>query len=302
MMSIHNVLCPVDFSECSRHALHHAVAIAKWYRAAIRVLHVYYVVPVATTVEMVPAMPLTFEARQELLAAMQQFAESESAGTVPATFEVAQGSPAGEIVASARATGADLIVVGTHGRSGFERFILGSVTERLLRLAPCPVLTVPKRSSDAVPVPPLFKRILCAIDFSPCSIRALEYATSLAQEADACLTVLHVFELQGAMPKNWRDTLTPASLRRELLAIETERRERLSRAVPESVSQYCSVETMMTSGTPYREILRLASERQAELMVIGVHGRNPLDLAVFGSTTNHVVRQATCPVLTIRGE
>jgi nucleotide-binding universal stress UspA family protein len=88
---------------------------------------------------------------------------------------------------------ADLLVMGTHGRSGFEQLLLGSVTEKVLRKASCPVLTVPRRHPDAVPeTPVLFKEILCPVDFSDCSMRALNHAMSLAQEADAHLTVLHV--------------------------------------------------------------------------------------------------------------
>jgi nucleotide-binding universal stress UspA family protein len=131
-------------------------------------------------------------------------------------------------------------------------------------------------------------------------MRALKYATSLAQEADGCLTVAHVFELEGSMPENWRATLTPQSIRHELIALENERREKLAHAVPESVSTYCQVETVMSSGTPYREILRLADEKKSDLIVIGIQGRSAADLMFFGSTANHVVRQATCPVLTVR--
>jgi universal stress protein A len=162
------------------------------------------------------------------------------------------------------------------------------------------VLTVPRQAPDVSPVPPLFKRILCPIDFSDCSMRALKYASSLAQEADACLTVAHVFELEGTLPQNWRDTLTPKSIREELIKLEDERREKLAHAVPEQVNTYCKVERVLASGTPSRAILRLADEHQAELIVIGVHGRSAIDMTVFGSTTNRVVREARCPVLTVR--
>jgi len=149
-------------------------------------------------------------------------------------------------------------------------------------------------------VAPVFKRILCAVDFSDCSMRALDFALSLAQETDARLTVLHVFDLEGAMSEHWRDRLTPPSLRKELETLEGERRERLARALPEGVGTYCDIETVMTGGTPYREILRLADDKQSELIVMGVHGRHAADIWFFGSTTNNVVRQAPCPVLTIR--
>ena len=149
-------------------------------------------------------------------------------------------------------------------------------------------------------VRPLFKRILCPVDLSDCSMRALDYAISMAQEADACLTVLHVLDLEGAMSEQWRDRLTPPALRKELETLENERRDRLARAIPATVSSFCDVETVIASGTPYREVLRVAGEKHSELIVMGVHGRHAADLLFFGSTTNHVVRQAPCPVLTIR--
>jgi nucleotide-binding universal stress UspA family protein len=200
---------------------------------------------------------------------------------------------------------ADLLTIGTHGRSGFDRFVLGSVAEKVLRKASCPVLTVPRQAPDAVPVAPVvFKRILCPIDFSDSSMHALNYAMSLAQEADASLTVLHVmvYDLEIEAPEMYETVLADRRLsvtdyRRRC---EEHSRERLRAAVPETVGAYCTVEVLLASGKPYREILRVAAEQQTDLIVMGVQGRGAADLMVFGSTTQHVVRQATCPVLTIR--
>lgn len=299
MIEIKRILCPVDFSEFSQQAVDHAVAIAGWYNATVTLLHVRALVPIAPAVtEMLPPMTLTADDREELRTALTRFVPAGT--TVPFERDVVEGHAATEIVAHANATRSDLLVLGTHGRSGFERLLLGSVTERVLRKAPCPVLSVPRPADGATPVAPVFKRILCAVDFSDCSLRALDYALSLAQEADARLTVLHVFDLEGAMSEHWRDRLTPPSLRKELETLEDERRERLSRAVPQDAGTYCDIEAVMTGGTPYREILRLAGEKQSELIVMGVHGRHVADILFFGSTTNNVVRQAPCPVLTIR--
>ena len=219
---------------------------------------------------------------------------------------IREGDPVSEILSQATDMKADLLVMGTHGRSGFERLLLGSVTEKILRKASCPVLTVPRRHPDAVPATPvLFKQILCPVDFSDCSIQALNYAMSLAQEADGHLTVLHVMgddlevspDAYGAIIMNDLESLADFRRRRE-----DDARRRLSEAVPEAVATYCSVETMVSSGgKPSREILRIAAERQTDLIVIGVQGRGAADLIFFGSTTNHVVREATCPVLTVRG-
>jgi universal stress protein A len=149
----------------------------------------------------------------------------------------------------------------------------------------------------------LFKRILCPVDFSDCSMIALKYAISLAQEADAHLTVVHVMTYETELTPEMRDSLTAyghvplADFRR---AYEKDCRQQLEAAIPDSVREYRTVETMLTGGTPYREILRVAAEQQADLIVIGVQGRGAADLMLFGSTTQHVVRHATCPVLTLR--
>jgi nucleotide-binding universal stress UspA family protein len=218
-------------------------------------------------------------------------------------MEICEGSTVAEILARASAMPSDLIVMGTHGRSGFERLVLGSVTEKVLRKAACPVLSVPRHVKDAVPLPPvLFKNILCAIDFSDCSTNALNYAMSLAQEADARLTVLHVLALLPELPYSSPEAVRawPTHVTEYIAEAEQDCRNRLKAAVPEEVKAYCAVETVLANGTPYREILRVAAEQRSDLIVVGIHGRSATDLLFFGSTAQHVVRQATCPVLTLR--
>ena len=306
MMRIGRILCPIDFSDFSRRALDHAVTIARWYESTITLLHVCSIVPPAAHAPgsgAVPSARLTPEDREALLASMRRFAEGEVGANVAMEFEIAEGPAAGVIVAKTNAMPVDLLVLGTHGRSGFERLVLGSVTEKVLRKAACPVLSVPRNAPDAVPIPTaLFKRILCAVDFSDCSMRALDYALSLAQEADAHLTVIHVTEVPTDVPREVHENVPSWTRRfREYAAqIEQDRRARLADAIPEPVRAYCTVETVFASGTPYREILRVASEEASDLIVIGVRGSGAADRFFFGSTAHHVVRQATCPVLTLR--
>lgn len=308
MIEIRRILCPVDFSDFSRRALDHAVAVARWYEATVTLLNVCSAVPVvayAPGTLPVPPVVLSDEDRQDIRTLLEEFAASETGLNVPLEFEVREGNVAQEVLAAANAIPADLIVLGTHGRSGFERLMLGSVTEKVLRKATCPVLTVPRNTPEAVPASPvLFRRILCAVDFSPCSIHALEYALSLAQEADAHLTVAHVVEVPPRVPPEGRDTpLTPPrSLREYIASAEQDRRSRLEKLIPDDVRSYCSVETILASGKPDRELLRIAAQQQTELIVVGVHGRTAADLFFFGSTAQHVVREATCPVLTLRHE
>jgi nucleotide-binding universal stress UspA family protein len=305
MIDIQRILCPVDFSDFSRRALDHAVVLAHWYHAKVTLLHVKELVPLAAYAPgsgVVPSAMLTPEERQSIIDEMKGLARSEAGASVAVDCEIAEGRTADAIVAQAADLRSDLIVMGTHGRSGFERLVLGSVAEKVLRKATCPVLTVPKAVGDVVPASPLFKDIVCAIDFSECSMRALEYACSLAQEADAHLTVLHVVEVPSNLDPDVHETTLagPPSLAAYIAAVGDERRARLKDAVPERVKGYCTVDTQLSSGSPYREILRVASERSSDLVVIGIHGRHPADLLFFGSTAQHVVRRAACPVLTIR--
>jgi nucleotide-binding universal stress UspA family protein len=206
---------------------------------------------------------------------------------------VESGPPADRILASAAALPADLVVIGTHGAGGFEHLLLGSVAEKVLRKAACPVLTVPHHARITSRLP--FKRLLCPIDFSESSLAALEFALSLAQEGDAELTILHVFDA-GEEPLTDRPLNVP-EFRRQL---EHDLSEKLEGLVPDSVRSWCRPLTRTARGKPYREILGIATEESCDLIVMGVHGRNALDLMLFGSTTNQVVRRATCPVLTLR--
>jgi nucleotide-binding universal stress UspA family protein len=305
MIEIRRILCPIDFSEHSRRALDHAVAIARWYEAAVTVLHVFSPVTVAA----VGAAPVVFEPlvlapvdRDRLLADTRAFAAAESAPGVAIEAVIREGSTATEILEQAASMRADLLVIGTHGRSGFDRLLVGSVAEKVLRKASCPVLTVPKGLPDAVPSGPvLYKRILCPVDFSDSSLHALKYATSMAQEADGQLTVLHVVAHEFENAADMASMVSDAGI--TIGSFVKQREEALRRRLQEAVAtapEFCSVESLITHGKPWREVLRIAAERQSDLIVMGVQGRGAADLLFFGSTTQHVVREASCPVLTLR--
>jgi nucleotide-binding universal stress UspA family protein len=197
---------------------------------------------------------------------------------------------------------ADLIVIGTHGTSGFEHLLLGSVTEKVLRKATCPVLTVPPRAQVISRLP--FERLLCAVDFSDSSITALQAGFSLGEESSAVLTILHVLEWPwGEPPPPRLEDLPPeqgAALAEYRRYCEKSAMTRLESLVPGSARASHPTVTRLRSGKPYVQILDVAAEERSDLIIIGVRGRRPLDVSLFGSTTNQVVRQARCPVLTLR--
>jgi nucleotide-binding universal stress UspA family protein len=302
MIAIRRILCPVDFSDHSRRALDHAIAIARWYKATVTVLHVFSPAPVAA----MGAGPMVFEPivltavdRDQLLADVTAFAQAESAPGITMDAVVREGNTAGEVLEQAASMKTDLLVVGTHGRSGFERLLLGSVAEKVLRKASCPVMTVPKGLPDAVPAGPvLYRRILCPVDFSESSLDALKYATSLTQEADGQLLVLHVVahEFEYTPGIEYDPGMTLGNLRKEREdAIQGQLQEIVARA-----PEFCRVESLIAHGKPWCEVLRVAEEKHSDLIVMGVQGRGAADLLFFGSTTQHVVREAACPVLTLR--
>jgi nucleotide-binding universal stress UspA family protein len=297
MIEIRKILCPTDFSEFSRHALDLALALAKWYQAEVTVVHVLPRIAADYTYLPEPVV-ITPVSRERALEELGRFVHESRRVGVTTEVALEEGDTVRALLALAKKLPADLLVMGTHGRGGFERFVLGSVTEKVLRQAPCPVLTLPKAVAGAVAhEPALFKKILCPVDFSSFSLKSLEFALSLAEEADAHLTLLHVLEFVPDVDP--RESLAHA-VHEYRARLETEARERLRATVPNEVREWCEPEELVEVGRPASEILRVAEEQGTELIVIGVQGRSALDLAVFGSTTHQVVRGAKCPVLTIR--
>lgn len=298
MIEIRRILCPIDFSETSRHALEHAMAMAGWYDSQITALHVIHV-------PLFPQPPILFAegANNELRSAQERQSREEElrawlepahrAG-VKTDVIVDEGDTATRIVEHANSPQIDLVVMGTHGLSGFERFILGSVAERVLRKASCPVMTVPPASQTTAKVP--YTRLLCPVDFSDSSLAALRFAFSVAEEADANLTILHVF----GWPADEELLVQPFEVPEFRRLVEKEARDRLDALVTADVRVWCKPSTAVAYGKPYRRILEVAESEGTDLIVIGVRGRNPLDMTLFGSTTNHVVRRAPCPVLTLK--
>lgn len=308
MAEFRRILCPVDFSDFSRHALEHALRIASWFGATVTVFHVYPAGPPTVIFSGLPVIPgdalpplpgLSLGTREDTIAALTRFAESVAVAGVQVRVDARAGSAVRGILDEAQSLQADLIVLGTHGRSGPDRWVLGSVAEKVLRKSSCPVLTVPPPvSQPAQEALAIFKRILCPVDFSDASLKAIERSLSLAKEADADLLLLHVIE---EMPDMTHWSQPNAIIVEYLRDRQQQALAQMRSAVPQAAHAWCHPEALLATGRPYQEILRIARERDTHLIVMGVHGRNPVDLMFFGSTTSHVVRAATCPVLTVRG-
>jgi nucleotide-binding universal stress UspA family protein len=296
-LEIHRILCPTDFSDSSRHALEHAIVVARWYGAHITVLHVGHPMVVLGGFAPVPAAAAGIvdgPNRGRLEEQVRAWLAPEIAAGLAADVIAVEGDPGRRILEHARSLPADLIVIGTHGRGGLERLVLGSIAERVLRRAHCPVMTVPPRAAAVGTLP--FRHLLCPVDFSESSIAALQFALSLAQESNARLTLLHVLEWPSD-EASARRVLETSQFHRQW---ESDARRKLADLIPADVRDWCAPESMLAFGKAHQQILRFAASDHVDLIVMGLRGRNPIDLVMFGSTTNHVVRDAACAVLTLR--
>jgi nucleotide-binding universal stress UspA family protein len=287
MVTFTHVLYPTDLSDASLPAFRYAVALARWYGAQLTVLHVVpNFDPADPDVQDLPA--------EAVRAQMARLLPADLTEGVAVTFAVREGGTATSIVEQAVETRADLIVIGTHGRSGFNRLLMGSIAEKVLRHAPCPVLTIPSAASSTEE--PSFRRVLCPVDFSPASEQAVGFALDLARQAAGTVTLLNVVEwLAEEQPVADADFDVTAI--REQMARKA--RERLQALVSGESRTECEIEETVTFGRAHREVVRLAAEQQDDLIVMGAQGRGGVGLALFGSTTQQVVRSAACPVLVV---
>jgi nucleotide-binding universal stress UspA family protein len=213
------------------------------------------------------------EALGEAERSLRAFVDStlgESAGNVET--RLVEALPADGIRELAASTGADLIVMGTHGRSGFNRWMLGSVTERVLRESPMPLLTV--RAAPRGPV----RRILSPIDGTEASRNAFRLAAGLGACFNAEITAVYVHE--GGSAQSAPD---------------------LCKWIPAEAQQRCNIRELVRHGDPAEEIVALASEEAFDLLVIGAPHQRFFEGLVLGTTTLRAVRHAPCPVLTVSG-
>ena len=204
------------------------------------------------------------------------------------------------MITAARAEDSDLIVVGTRGKTGLAHVLLGSTAERVVRGAPCPVLTVRMEPADAEQdegapsMPVTLERILVPVDFSDCSLDALEYAVVVAQQAEASLMLLHVLE---PVSYGLDFTLDHSRTGKQGRETWTKRLEELTSAL---MAAHVPVESRLRGGLPADSILDSAQTLPCDLIVMGTHGRRGISHALSGSVAEAVLRKALCPVLTVR--
>jgi nucleotide-binding universal stress UspA family protein len=254
----------------------HALALSRAMGGTLGVLHVADTFPGGRTES---------DARSEV----DEFLAEAGAGGIQT--RVVSGDPKDEIVRAAAESPTDYVVMGTHGRGGFERFVLGSVTEHVLRKAPCPVLAVPPGDRHAAP-DGTFPSVVCAVDFSDASRRALDHAERLVAPGGRLLLVHAITWPYGAKPG------LPPQIELLRQSLESDAADQL-RTLSEGRRADLRIGSHVGSDKAYADILRHARAVSADLIVMGLHSHGTSDLALLGSTTRRVLHDAPCPVLTV---
>jgi len=290
-VALKNILFLTDFSEPSQTALPFALALAREYGAVIHALHILLPEPYSYATPETTAAAL--DAQEDTAREEMQRVDAELSG-LPHQVTLVRGVSVWEQVEQAiRDTDADVIVLGTHGRTGAQRLLLGSVAEEIFRHSEVPVMTIGPGVRKGMHSGARFRRVLFPTDFSAESLAGAPYAISLAQENEARLTLLHV------VPAPKRESETALAAAAVSVAMH-----RLHDMVPPEAELWCRPETVVEFGEAAEQILRTAVARDADLIVLGVRSAkgHETGAAHFGRAIAHtVVAAASCPVLTVRG-
>jgi nucleotide-binding universal stress UspA family protein len=288
-IEVKNVLYLTDFSAQSDEALSFAKAFGRTYGSQIYAVHV--LMPDLLTYMSLDSIAAAIELQKEFALGQMQRLEPQLRG-LPHKVIVEQGR---EIWATLepmlKERAIDLIVLGTHGRTGLQKLLLGSTAEKVFRRSQVPVMTIGPLADIGGHNDARFDGVVFATDFSAESLAAAPFAVSIAQENDAQLILLHVMEEPEQRKGSKRQTLSVAEAMHQLYEL-----------VPPEAELWCRPETAVHFGEPAERILDVAEQKGADLIVLGIRGTDQLVAAThLGTSTAHkVTAHAPCPVLTVR--
>jgi len=289
-IAIKNILYLTDFSEPSEAALPFALSVAREYEAKLYPFHVF--IPAVYTYTTPELTQASIEAQEEAIRANLQRVDAQCSGLTHESL-ISQGTGIWPPIERAiEDYGIDLIVLGTHGRTGAQKLLLGSVAEEVFRRSHVPVLTIGPAERSSAHKAAKFRRVLFATDFDPESQAAAPYALSMAQENDAELILLHVINEEKTRQRSESLDLAKSNALYELQEI-----------VPVTARSWCRPEALVRTGQPAEQILNVANDRNADLIVLGIRNKPGFIGAATHlerATAHKIVVHATCPVLTVR--
>lgn len=282
------ILVPTDFSELSLKAVNVADKWASLFGGTVHLFHSH--IPVTELDEpysmgMSSSVYNSFEdVENSIRERLQELAEENVSSDHRGDVIVAMGNPAQAIVNEAEEY--DLIVLSTHGRTGFRRFLLGSVAEKVLRMTPVPVLVVEDESNVGN-----FEKILVTTDFSDNADAAFPKALKIAQKSGGTVTLLHVISLE-----QFEDEEASPSLKK----IREQRIKLIEKEYFHELQDRVQTKIIVYGGSPHEAIFNHVKENEYNLVVMSTVGRTGLDYLMMGSTTANVVRNVDTAVLSIR--
>jgi nucleotide-binding universal stress UspA family protein len=293
MISLDTIVVPHDFSSHADAALQRAVDLARVTKAKIHLLHAY-ALPLRSMMPEEAAVPAEVwnAVRDDALERLETVRRKVSEQGVEAAVEVSSMFPVEATLAAAEKTGADLVALGTRGRTGLKHVLLGSIAERVVRLAPCPVLTV-KAGDRGAPL----RRLVVATDFSAPAESARDVGVSLAKQFGAALHLVHAFDLPLTMIVPYEVPIPAAVIHEAREAA----RKKLDAAVGAIRAQGVEATGHLSVAAAAPAIVQAAADLQADVIVIGTHGHTGLRHVLLGSVAERTLRLAPCAVLTVKG-
>lgn len=300
MAEFKTIFVTTDFSPCADYAVEYAAALAKRLGATVHLGHVVdtgyltYAALYGQSLMVDPDVESVEKAAQGHLDEVKARLENQGL-TVEA--RLTRGTPVPELLKMAQESGAAILVTGTHGHTGFDKFLFGSTCEKLIRQSPVPVLAVRQPSEEATFLHYEFviKRVLCTTDLSELAHAALPFAGEFCAALDAELTLLHVIDTRfDSFPY--------------LAAVDQPSHEELHGHAEKLLNEWVEqlgvgkVGTAVIDGMPHERIAQYIRDHNVDLLIMATHGHSGLAHALLGSTTERVIRTAPCPVLAVRPE
>jgi nucleotide-binding universal stress UspA family protein len=293
-VSFKNILLATDFSDASEKAFNYATTIARLHGSKIYVVHV---IPPEPTY-FIPELPVDRQ-RREAERHMASLVSRSELKQIAHETVLRAGSIWNVLSAVIRQDNIELVVLGTHGRGGLKKLVLGSVAEEVVRRAGCPVITVGPHIDVSLSTPGEFHRILFATDFHPASSKALDYALLLANQFRAQLILLHVMPPE-ALPGPGRTFYHEKAISEWQARVRATAKERLQKLLPPNAKLWSEPEYVVGFDFAADGILKVAAEQKADLIVMGANRSMSAKVSahVLGAVTHEVIRHAKCPVLT----
>lgn len=282
-----NILVPLDFSELSLQGLKAAETMARIFDGSITPIHAYIPVTEMDGPYSIGLGPGANEDYEEIEETLQQRLDDTAREHVDETYLndgiIAVGNPAYSIIEASKDY--DMVAMSTHGRTGFSRLILGSVAEKVLRLAHVPVLVVEKESQ----LDPL-ERIMVTTDFSDNSATAFPYAKEIAQKTNAELDLVHILSYDQFEKNQTSDSV---------ISLRNQRLDLINKEYFHDIESHFNYEVLVSEDSPHEAIRRRDLDEKYNLIIMATVGRTGLDYLMMGSTTANVVRHVKTAVLSI---